>query len=82
MALLRMMTTVNPSTSTSVVGGSAFFVYDTDRINWQTLASKTGAAGISNFDYTLQGGGIGKATVKASPTTITASAGAITIPTS
>jgi hypothetical protein len=82
MALLRMMTTINPSTSTSVVGGSAFFVYDTDRINWQTLASKTGANGLASsfFDYTLQGGGIGKAAVKASVGAIQGSAGAVTIP--
>lgn len=80
MALLRLMTTINPATAASVVGGSAFFVYDTDKINWLTLASKTGAAGSSFFDYELPGGGIGKAAVKASPTTISASAGAVTIP--
>ena len=80
MALLRLMTTINPSTGASVVGGSAFYVYNTDNINWLTLASKTGAAGSSFFDYVLPNGGTGKAGVKASVTTIAASAGAITDP--
>ena len=80
MALLRLMSTQNPSTATSIAGGSAFLVYDTDKINWLTLASKTGTTASSTFDYQLVGGGIGKAAVKAAVTTITASAGAITVP--
>lgn len=80
MALLRLMSTQNPSTASSIVGGSAFLVYDTDKINWLTLASKTGTTASSTFDYQLVGGGIGKAAVKAAVTTITASAGAITVP--
>jgi hypothetical protein len=78
MALLRIMTTVNPSTAASVVGGSAQYVYNTDNINWLTLASKTGSGGnaFSTFDYQLQGGGIGKAVVKASVGLILASSGA------
>ena len=67
MALLKIMTTVNPSTAASVAGGSAYFIYNTDQINFLTLASKTGSGGsaFSTFNYELNGGGIGKATVKA-----------------
>jgi len=79
MALLRLMTTTNPQTATSVVGGSAFFVYNTDQINWLTLASKTGTTASSVFDYQLTGGGIGKAAVKGSVGAITAAAGASTV---
>lgn len=80
MALLRMMTTVSPATGTSVAGGSAFFVYNIDNIVWGTLASKPGTTASSTFDYVGDNGTIGKAAVKAAVTTITASAGAITIP--
>ena len=75
------MTTVNPSTAASVVGGSGYFVYDTANINFSTLASKTGSGGnaFSTFDYQLQGGGVGKATVKASVGLILSSVGATTI---
>ena len=78
MALLRIQTTVNPSTGASVIGGSAQFVYNTDQINFLTLASKTGSGGsaFSTFNYELNGGGIGKATVKASVGLILASSGA------
>ena len=81
MALLRLMTTINPATAASVVGGSAFFVYNTDQINWLTLASKTGSNGAASslFDYQLLGGGIGKAAVKGSVGAITAAAGASTV---
>ena len=76
MGLLRMMTTTNPATGTSVVGGSANFLYNTDQINWLTLASKTGTTASSVFDYQLNGGGIGKAAVKHSVTSIITAAGA------
>jgi hypothetical protein len=79
MALLRLMTTTNPQTGTSVVGGSAFFVYNTDQINWLTLASKTGTTASSVFDYQLNGGGIGKAAVKGSVGAIVAATGASTV---
>ena len=82
MALLRMMTTVNPKTGGSVTGGSAFFVYNTDNIVWGTLASKVGSNGSASslFDYANENGTIGRPQVKASVTTIVASAGALTIP--
>ena len=76
MALLRLITTTNPQTATSVVGGSAIFVYNTDQINWLTLASKTGTTASSTFDYQLTGGGIGKAAVKGSVGAIVAAVGA------
>ena len=79
MALLRMMTTTNPQTATSVVGGSANFVYNTDQINWLTLASKTGTTASSTFDYQLNGGGIGKAAVKHSVTNIITAASATSV---
>jgi hypothetical protein len=79
MALLRMHTVINPSTGTVPPSpGSVNLVYNTDNINWATLASKTGSGGAAStfFDYTLQGGGIGKAAVKASIGAIAAAAGA------
>jgi hypothetical protein len=79
MALLRLMTTTNPQTGTSVVGGSANFVYNTDQINWLTLASKTGTTASSVFDYQLNGGGIGKAAVKGTVASIQAAAGVATV---
>ena len=81
MALLRMMTTVNPLTGGSVAGGSAFFVYNTDNIVWGTIASKTGSGGAAStfFDYANENNTIGRPQVKASITTILASAGALTI---
>jgi len=79
MALLRLHTTTNPSTGTSVVGGSALFVYNTDQINWLTLASKTGTTASSTFDYQLTGGGIGKAAVKGTVASIQTAAGAATV---
>lgn len=79
MALLRLMTTTNPQTGTSVVGGSANFVYNTDQINWLTLASKTGTTASSIFDYQLNGGGIGKAAVKGTVASIQAAAGVATV---
>lgn len=79
MALLRMMTTINPATGTSVVGGSANFLYETDQINWLTLASKTGTTASSVFDYQLNGGGIGKAAVKHSVANIITAASATNV---
>jgi len=81
MALLRIMTTVNPSTAASVAGGSAYLVYNTDQINFLTLASRTGSGGsaFSTFNYELNGGGIGKATVKASVGAILAPLSASTV---
>jgi hypothetical protein len=78
MALLKIMTTINPSTAASVAGGSAYFVYNTDQINFLTLASRTGSGGsaFSTFNYELNGGGIGKATVKASTGAVLAPLGA------
>lgn len=80
MALLRMMSTINPLSGASVVGGSAFIAYNTDNIVWGTLASKTGTTASSTFDYINANGTVGKASVKAAVTTILGSAGAITIP--
>lgn len=79
MALLRMMTTTNPETGASVVGGSAFYVYNTDNINWLTLASKTGTTASSVFAYQLPNGGIGIAAVKGSVGAIVTAAGASTV---
>lgn len=82
MALLKIMTTISPASATAVASpGSAYFVYDTDNINWLTLASKSGSGGsaFSTFNYQLQGGGTGKATVKASVGLILASSGATTV---
>ncbi len=79
MALLRLMTTSNPETGASVAGGSAFFIYNTDQINWLTLASKTGTTASSVFGYQLQNGANGVAAVKGSVGAIQAAAGASTV---
>lgn len=80
MALLRMMSTINPISGASVAGGSAFIVYDTNNIVWGTLASKTGTIASSTFSYINTNGTVGQARVKASVGAIVGSAGAITIP--
>lgn len=80
MALLRMMSTVNPISGASIAGGSAFVTYNTDSMVWTTLASKTGTTASSTFEYINTNGTVGQAWVKASVTTILASAQAITIP--
>lgn len=79
MALLRMMTTQNPASGASIVGGSAYFLYETDNINWQTLASKTGTTASSVFQYKLPNGGTGIAAVKGSVGGIIAAVGASTV---
>ena len=81
MALLRIMTTINPQTAVAVPGGSAFLVYNTDNINWLTLASKTGSGGAASsfFQYQLSNGGFGKAAVKASVGAIASAAGVTTV---
>ena len=71
MALLRLQTIVNPSTGTSVVGGSAAFIYNTDQMNLLTLASRSGNANQSTFNYQLNGGGVGIAVVKGTVASIT-----------
>lgn len=79
MALLRMHTVINPATGTVPPSpGSVNLVYNTDNINFLTMASKTGSGGAAStfFDYTLPGGGIGKAAVKASIGAIVAPLGA------
>lgn len=78
MALLRMMTTVNPATGTTVPGGSAFQIYDTAQMNWGTLASKAGTTASSVFSYQLTGGGVGQAAVKHSVSAIITAASATT----
>ena len=82
MALLSLVTTVDPLTGGSVSGGSRAFVYNTDGIIWGTIASKTGSGGAAStfFDYVNANGTIGRPRVKASLTTILASAAVITIP--
>lgn len=74
MALIRLQTVINPATATAVasvnggINGSAYLVYNTENINWGTLASKSGSGGAAStfFDYTLPGGGQGKAAIKGS----------------
>jgi hypothetical protein len=53
-------------------------VYNSDLINWETLASKQGSGGAAStfFDYTIPGVGVGKAAVKASIGAIATAAGA------
>jgi hypothetical protein len=80
MALLRMMTTSNPANGASIVGGSAFVLFETDNINWLTLASRTGTTASSVFEYRLPNGGVGVAAVKGSVGGIIAQVGASTVP--
>lgn len=79
MALLKMMTTVNPLTGASVSGGSAYFIYNTDNIVWGTLASKSGAAASSLFDYVNANGTVGRPQVKANASSIASAAGAVVV---
>jgi hypothetical protein len=79
MALLRLQTIINPQTATSVVGGSAAYVYNTDQINFLTLASRSGDANQSVFDYQLNAGGVGKAIVKGTVASIITATGAATV---
>ena len=79
MALLKMMSTINPQTGASVVGGSGFIVYDTNNMVWDTLASKVGTTASSTFNYIQQNGAVGKAQVKHTVTNIITAAGASTV---
>jgi len=79
MAILRMQTTVSPLSGASVTGGSALIAYDSNNIEWTTLASKTGTTASSTFAYSNANGTVGIAYVKASVTGILAAVSASTL---
>jgi hypothetical protein len=79
MALLNMYSTVSPISGTTVTGGSALLTYDSNNINWGTLASQSGVAAWSQFQYTNANNTVGVAKVKHTVANIRTAAGASTV---
>ena len=79
MAILKMQSTIAPTSGASVVGGSALIAYESSSIVWPTLASKVGTTASSVFSYQNTNGTIGQARVKHSVTNILAGASAVGI---
>ena len=79
MALLRMHSTTNVLTGESIPGGSTLVTYNTDFMNWPTLASQSGYAAWSTFRYTNSNGTNGVANVKHTVANIASAAGASTV---
>lgn len=79
MALLNMHSTQNPITGASISGGSALITYNTDLIEWGTLASQSGRPTWSTFKYNNANRTIGIANVKHSVANIRTAAGASTV---
>lgn len=79
MALLNMYSTTNPISGTAVAGGSALLTYDSNAINWSTLASQSGHSTWSTFTYANSNGTVGIANVKHTIANIRTAAGASTV---
>jgi len=79
MALLNMYSTVNPISGKAVSGGSALVTYNSDNISWPTLASQSGIAAWSQFEYTNTNGTVGIANVKHTVANIRTAAAASTV---
>jgi hypothetical protein len=79
MALLKMYSTTDVLTGSPISGGSALVVYNTDNMNWPTLASQSGHPTWSTFRYTNSGGTNGVANVKHTIANIMTAAGASTV---
>lgn len=78
MAILRMSSTKLPQ-SGKELAASVIIGYDTDKIVWPTLASKTGTTASSVFDYVGPNSEVWNAAVKHSVTNILSAAGASTV---
>lgn len=79
MALLNMYSTVAPISGQAVPNGSALVTYDSNAISWPTLASQSGHATWSAFEYTNTNGTVGVAHVKHTIANIRSAAGASTV---
>jgi hypothetical protein len=64
MALLNMYSTQSPLGGPVTPGASPLVTYNTDAINWPTLASQSGIAAWSTFQYNFPTGAVGTANVK------------------
>lgn len=76
MALLNMHSTVSPISGMAISTGSALITYNTEAMNWPTLASQSGIAAWSRFEYTNANQTIGTAYVKHTVANIRTAAGA------
>ena len=78
MALLNMHSTVSPISglAISTPSGSALITYNTDAMNFPTLASQSGIPAWSQFEYTNANQTVGIARVKHTVTNIRTAAGA------
>ncbi len=76
MALLNMYSTVSPISGLAISTGSALITYNTDAMNFPTLASQSGVAAWSQFEYTNANQTVGIARVKHTVTSIRTAAGA------
>ena len=79
MALLNMYSTVDPLTGIAVSGGSSLITYNSDGINWPTLASQSGHSTWSTFQYTNTNQSTGVARVKHTIANIRTAASATTV---
>jgi hypothetical protein len=79
MPLLNMHSTVSPISGAPVTGGSVLVTYNTDNMNWPTLASQSGFSNRSQFEYQNLNGTVGVALVKHSIANIRTAAGASTV---
>jgi hypothetical protein len=81
MALLNMQSTVSPISglAISTPSGSALITYNSDAINWPTLASQSGIPAWSQFQYTNANQTVGIARVKHTVANIRTAAGASTV---
>jgi hypothetical protein len=76
MALLKMYSTTSVLTGAPIAGGSALDIYNTDNINWPTLASQSGHSTWSTFRYTNINNTVGVANVKHTVANILTATGA------
>jgi hypothetical protein len=79
MALLNMHSTVSPISGLAISAGSALITYNTDAMNWPTLASQAGIPAWSQFEYTNANQTVGTAYVKHTVANIRTAAGASTV---
>jgi hypothetical protein len=79
MALLNMHSTVSPISGLAISAGSALITYNTDAMNFPTLASQSGIAAWSQFEYTNANQTVGTAYVKHTVANIRTAAGASTV---
>lgn len=80
MALLNMYSTVSPISGLAIPGGSSVLVtYNSENINWPTLAAQANPEN-SQFEYTNANGTIGIAKVDHAIEDIRDAANAVNVP--